>query len=117
MLESEGISARVNNIHTLKPIDEAAIIKAARETGAIVTAEEHQIYGGLGSAVAQVTSQHHPVPIEYVAVMDRFGQSGKPSELMEAFGVKDKNIVQAAHRVLEKKRANRVKVFSEGVKW
>jgi len=116
MLESEGVSARVINIHTLKPIDEAAIIKAARETGAIVTAEEHQIYGGLGSAVAQVTSQHHPVPIEYVAVMDRFGQSGKPSELMAAFGLKDVNIVQAAHRVLQKKREGRVKIYSEGVK-
>jgi len=116
MLESEGITARVLNIHTLKPMDESTIIKAARETGAVVTAEEHQIYGGLGSAVAQITAQHHPVPIEYVAVMDRFGQSGKPAELMAAFGLKDVNIVQAAHRVLQKKREGRVKIYSEGVK-
>ena len=104
MLESQGISARVLNMHTLKPIDQGAIVKAAQETGAIVTAEEHQIYGGLGSAVAQVVAEHHPVPMEYVAVMDRFGMSGKPEELMKTFGIKDVNIVEAALRVLKRKR-------------
>jgi len=116
MLESERVSARVVNIHTLKPIDQAAIIKAARETGAIVTAEEHQINGGLGSTVAHIAAEHHPVPIEYVAVMDRFGQSGRPAELMEAFGLKDVNIVQAVHRVLKRKKESRVKIYREGVK-
>ncbi len=111
-LEKEGISARVINMHTLKPLDEKAIIQVARQTGAIVTAEEHQIYGGLGSAVAQVVSQHHPVPVEYIAVMDRFGQSGKPSELMEAFGLKDKDIVRAAHRALKRKKDSQARVFT-----
>ncbi len=111
IVESQGISARVINMHTLKPIDEEAIVTVARETGAIVTAEEHQIYGGLGSAVAHVVAAYHPVPIEYVAVMDRFGQSGKPDELMKAFGIKDVNIVQAALKVLKrKKRAVKNKV-------
>ena len=104
MLSSQGISARVLNMHTLKPIDREAIVKAAQETGAIVTAEEHQIYGGLGSAVAQVLAENHPVPIEYVAVMDRFGMSGKPDELMKVFGIKDVNIVEKALKVVNRKK-------------
>jgi transketolase len=102
-LEKSGVSARVINMHTLKPLDEERIIDAARECGAIVTAEEHQIYGGLGSAVAQVTSRECPVPVDYVAVMDRFGESGKPEELLTAFGLRSGNIVATALRVLEKK--------------
>ncbi|HKZ21647.1 MAG TPA: transketolase family protein [candidate division Zixibacteria bacterium] len=104
ILSSQGISARVLNMHTLKPIDKDAITKAAQETGAIVTAEEHQINGGLGSAVSQVVAENHPVPMEYVAVMDRFGMSGKPDELMKVFGIKDVNIVEKALKVIKRKK-------------
>lgn len=102
-LAGQGVSVRVVNLHTLKPLDAALIERCARETGAIVTAEEHQINGGLGGAVAEVVVRTHPVPIEMVAVHDRFGQSGKPAELMEAFGLKEKDVVAAIKRVLERK--------------
>ncbi len=102
-LSQSGIEARVINLHTLKPLDEQIIIRAARECGAIVTAEEHQIYGGLGSAVAQVVAREHPVPVDYVAVMDRFGESGQPDELLDAFGLRSKVIVEKAGKVLMKK--------------
>lgn len=82
-LAKEGINARVINIHTIKPIDEELIIKAAKETGVIVTAEEHSIIGGLGSAVAEVVSEKCPVPVLRVGVKDTFGESGKPNELLE----------------------------------
>lgn len=104
-LAREGIEARVLNMHTIKPIDREILISAAQECGAIVTAEEHQINGGLGGAVAEVIVRSHPVPMEFVAVDDRFGQSGKPDELMAAFGLKAPNIVKAAHRVLARKGA------------
>ena len=102
-LAKENIQARVINMHTIKPIDQDAIIKAAKETGAVVTAEEHQIFGGLGSAVAEVLAQHSPVPVEMVAMHDSFGESGKPEQLLEYFGLKDKNIVEAVKRILERK--------------
>lgn len=95
-LKTEGISARVVNMHTPKPIDKDAIIKAARETGAIVTAEEHTVLGGLGGAIAEVVVQNKPVPVKMVGVMDRFGVSGEPDELFGHFGLKAKNIMQAA---------------------
>jgi transketolase len=104
-LAQSGIEARVINMHTLKPLDEDCILRAARECGAIVTAEEHQIYGGLGSAVAQVVSREYPVPIDYVAVMDRFGESGKPEELLTAFGLRSGNITAKVMRVLKMKKA------------
>ena len=104
-LAQKGISARVVDLHTPKPIDRERIIRCARETGAVVTAEEHQVNGGLGGAVAEVIVQNHPVPMELVAVHDRFGQSGKPSELMDAFGLRAKDIVAAADKVLARKRA------------
>lgn len=85
-LAKEGINARVINIHTIKPIDEELIIKAAKETGVIVTAEEHSIIGGLGSAVAEVVSEKCPVPVLRVGVKDTFGESGKPNELLEKIG-------------------------------
>ena len=91
-------------MHTLKPLDDAAIERAARECGAIVTAEEHQIHGGLGGAVAEVVVATHPVPMELVAVRDRFGRSGKQDELMTAFGIKSPDIIQAAERALARKR-------------
>jgi transketolase len=106
-LASRGISARVVDLHTVKPLDRALIERCARETGAIVTAEEHQVNGGLGGAVAEVVVQTHAVPMELVAVHDRFGQSGKPAELMDAFGLRAKDIVAAADRVLQRKRAGR----------
>jgi transketolase len=102
-LSSEGIDVRVINSHTIKPIDENALITAAKETGAIVTAEEHQVHGGLGSAVAEVLSLHNPVPIEYVAIMDRFGESGEPEQLMKKFGLSSEGIIKAIKRVLGRK--------------
>ena len=102
-LGNSGISARVINMHTVKPLDEECIVQAARECGAIVTAEEHQIYGGLGSAVAQITAREWPVPVDNVAVMDRFGESGKPDELLTAFGLRSGNIIEKVERVLKMK--------------
>jgi transketolase len=104
-LAAKGVSVRVINLHTIKPLDRAIIVEAARETGAIVTAEEHQVNGGLGGAVAEVLVQEHPVPVEMVAVHDRFGQSGKPAELMAAFGLKEGDVVAAIERVLARKGA------------
>jgi len=104
-LAQSKISARVVDLHTVKPLDRALIERCARETGAIVTAEEHQVNGGLGGAVSEVVVQTCPVPMELVAVHDRFGQSGKPAELMDAFGLRAKDIVAAAERVLKRKRA------------
>jgi len=103
MLKSEGIDARVINMHTIKPLDVEAIQKAAQETGAIVTAEEHQLYGGLGSAVAEALVQSVPVPMEMVAVRDKFGVSGKPDQLLEYFHLKDVDIAAAAKKVIKRK--------------
>lgn len=103
-LQSEGIAARVINMHTVKPLDKETIVKAARETGAIVTAEDHQIHGGLGSAVAECLAQTIPTPQEFVAVNDTFGESGKGSELMEKYGIARGNIVAAAKRALKRKK-------------
>ncbi|MEM7008921.1 MAG: transketolase family protein [Thermodesulfobacteriota bacterium] len=102
-LSTKGIDVRVINCSTIKPIDEKAIVKAAKETGAIVTAEEHQVHGGLGSAVAEVVAKNNPVPMEYVAMMDRFGESGEPDELMHKFGLDDKGIIKAVNKVLKRK--------------
>jgi transketolase len=103
ILEQNGIKAKVLNIHTVKPIDEKAIIEAAKECGAIVTAEEHQKFGGLGSAVAEVVVKNSPVPMDFVAVNDTFGESGKPSDLITKYGLKDINIVTAVKNVLKRK--------------
>jgi transketolase len=102
-LANEGIDCRVLNMPTLKPIDEAAIVKAARETGAIVTAEEHQEHGGLGSMVARVTAKNHPVPMEFIAVKDKFGTSGKPAELLQRYGLTARDIVGAVREVIKRK--------------
>jgi len=98
-LKREGIDCRVVNMSTLKPIDEAAIIEAAADTGAIVTAEDHLEHGGLGSMVARVTATHHPVPMEFVAIKDTYAKSGKPAELMQRHGLTAKDIEQAVHKV------------------
>ncbi len=103
ILEKKGIKARVINIHTVKPIDEKIIIDAARECGAIVTAEEHQVYGGFGSAVAEVLVKNYPVPVEMLGVVDRFGESGEPMGLMSMFGLRDVNIENAVLKVLKRK--------------
>ncbi len=103
ILKKEGIDARVINMHTIKPLDEKTIVAAAKETGAIVTAEEHQMYGGLGSAVAEVLVQKYPVPLEMVAVKDQFGQSGTPQELLKFYHLKDVDIVEAARRAIKRK--------------
>lgn len=102
-LKSQGIDARVINMHTIKPLDVPAIISAVKETGAIVTAEEHQMYGGLGSAIAEAVAQNCPCPIEIVAVKDSFGESGTPNQLLAHFGLKDTNIVDAVKRVIQRK--------------
>ena len=99
ILEGEGIDGRVIDIHTLKPLDEEIILKAAKETGRIVTAEEHSIIGGLGSAVAEVTSRNCPVPIRMVGQQDTFGESGKPDELLEKYGMTAADIVQAVREL------------------
>jgi len=104
-LEKEGISVELINIHTIKPLDEEAVLKSARKTGAVVTAEEHNVLGGLGESIARVLSLHAPVPQEYVAVNDRFGESGKDFELMKAYGLDAESIVKAVRRVLARKKA------------
>lgn len=104
ILLNEGIHASVINIHTIKPIDHEAIIKEAKKTRAIVTAENHNIINGLGSAVAEVLGENYPVHMERVGVKDHFGEVGKKDFLMEKFGLKAKNIVEAAHRVLARKQ-------------
>jgi transketolase len=103
LLDKKGIKARVVNVHTIKPLDEKAIISAAKECGAIVTAEEHQIYGGFGSAVAEAVVKNYPVPVEMVAVNDTFGESGDPMDLMTKYGLRDVNIVKAVEKVLKRK--------------
>jgi transketolase len=105
-LQSRDISVGVVNLHTLKPLDTEAIINAAKSTGAIVTAEEHQKIGGLGSAVAEVLGEHFPVPIERVGVDDTFGESGEPNTLMDHYGLGVDDIIRAVERVLERKHAS-----------
>lgn len=102
-LKAEGITARVLNMGSVKPLDVGAIITAAKETGAIVTAEEHSVIGGLGSAVAEVLAKNDPVPMEMVGVQDEFGQSGKALELLELYKLTDVAIVEAAKKVLDRK--------------
>ena len=103
-LSKEGIEVMVINSHTVKPLDSDIIIKAAKETGAIVSVEEHQINGGFGSAVAEVLAKNHPVPQEFIGVNDRFGESGEPLELVEKFGMGVKDIKEAVIRVIKRKK-------------
>ncbi len=102
-LAQAGISARVINMASIKPIDKDAIVKAAQETGAILTAEEHNVLGGLGSAVAEVVVQEAPVPMAFVGVQDSFGESGTPKELMAKYGLTAKDIVVAAKKLVARK--------------
>jgi transketolase len=103
-LEKEGISCDLINIHTIKPLDTEAVIRSISKTSCIVTAEEHQQNGGLGDSIAQVASQHHPCAHEYVAVMDSFGESGKPMDLLKKYGLTADNIVAKAKLAFSKKR-------------
>ena len=103
-LAEEGISARVTNVHTIKPIDKEDVIEAAKTTGCIVTAEEHNIFGGLGSAVAEVVCENCPVPVLRVGVEDKFGKSGKVPALLEAYGLTTENIVAKAKSAIAAKK-------------
>ena len=103
ILEKEGISAEVINIHTIKPIDHQAITESVAKTGCAVTAEEHQLNGGLGESVAQVLIKGQPAPMEMVGVNDQFGESGKPEELLEKYGLGTQNLVDAAKKAMGRK--------------
>ena len=101
-LKAEGINARLINIHTIKPIDKDIIIKAAKETGNIVTVEEHSIIGGLGSAVAEVLSEEAPCKLTRIGINDEFGQSGKPADLLDFYGLNAKHIAKKVKEILGK---------------
>ncbi len=103
MLQKEGIEARVVNMHTIKPIDESMIIESAEKTQAIVTAEEHQLLGGLGSAVCEVLAQKYPVPVEMIGMKDSYGESGDPEGLLKKYHMKAADIAQAAKKVIKRK--------------
>lgn len=102
-LEAEGIKSKVMNLASIKPIDVEGIVALAKETRAIVTIEEHQVIGGMGSAVAEVLAKNFPVPIEFIGVQDKFGQSGTPEELIEHYGLGTKSIKEAVKKVLGRK--------------
>lgn len=104
ILADSGVSARVINLHTIKPLDEELIIRCAKETGAIVTAEEHQINGGMGSAVCEILARNFPVSVEFIGICDSFGESGKPDELMKKYHLKDIDIVNACIKVIKRKK-------------
>lgn len=103
-LKNQGIIARVINIHTLKPVDKEILVKAARETGAIITVEEHNIIGGLGSAVAEVLSEEISVPVLRIGVNDVFGESGLPDQLLEAYGLTANNVIEKAKKAISLKK-------------
>ena len=102
-LEAEGIKAEVINIHTIKPLDEKAVLESAAKTGAVVVAEEHFVAGGLGELISGVLAANKPAPVEYVAIKDKFGQSGTPAALMKAYGLDAENIVAASKRAMARK--------------
>jgi transketolase len=99
-LEKTGTKVRVINLHTIKPLDEETIIKAARDAGRVVTVEEHQVAGGVGSAVAELLAKNYPVPMRFVGVQDQFGQSGKPQELLAYYGIDTKSIIEAVKKII-----------------
>ncbi len=104
LLKADGINARIINMATIKPLDEDAVISAAKETGAIVTAEEHSVIGGLGSAVCDVVCEKHPVPVLKLGMNDRFGMSGPAAELLDKFGFRAKNIAEMAKKAIALKK-------------
>jgi transketolase len=103
LLEKEGIDAEIINIHTIKPLDTEAILQSAYKTGCVVTAEEHQLNGGLGDAVCQLLSRNKPTPVEMIGVNNSFGESGTPAQLMEKYGLNAKSIVEAVRKVIGRK--------------
>jgi len=105
-LEAEGISVEVINLHTIKPFDEAAILNSLKKTGCVVTAEEHNVIGGMGDVVAQAAAKHYPVPVEYIGTQDTFGESGTPNQLLTKYGLDAVNIVAAAKKVMSRKSKN-----------
>ncbi len=103
MLNEKGISAEIINVHTIKPLDEKTVLQSLKKTGCGVTAEEHQINGGMGESIAQVVTKNLPKPLEMIGIKDVFGESGKPDELMAKYGLDAQNIVKAAEKVVSKK--------------
>ena len=103
ILEEKGYSVELINIHTIKPLDAAAVLESIQKTRCAVTVEEHNIIGGLGDSIAQVAASHHPVPIEYIGTRDTFGESGKPTELLTKYGLDTPFIVAAAEKVMSRK--------------
>ena len=103
-LEKEGLAVRVLNVVSIKPMDEEKVIQAAKDAGCVVTVEEHQVTGGMGSAVAEVLAKNHPVPIEFVGVQNRFGESGSPNELIEHFGMGTAHIKEAVKKAVARKK-------------
>jgi len=104
ILEEKGISVELINVHTIKPLDEAAVLRSIRKTGCVVTAEEHNVIGGLGDAIAQCAARNFPVPIEYVGTNDTFGESGTPKDLLKKYGLDIPDIVKAAEKVMARRR-------------
>ena len=102
-LAAQGISAELINIHTIKPLDDECILSSIAKTKCVVTAEEHQIAGGMGESIAKLLANNSPTPMEFVAVNDKFGESGKPADLMKKYGLHSSNIIEATHRVLKRK--------------
>ena len=102
-LQEKGIQAEVINIHTIKPLDQESVLKSVKKTQCVVTAEEHMLNGGLGDSIAQVLAKHYPSPIEMVGVNDSFGESGKPDQLLEKYGLKTQNIVNACLQSIKRK--------------
>jgi transketolase len=103
ILANQGINAEIINIHTIKPLDNEAVINSVKKTGCAVSAEEHQLNGGLGDSIAQVLARNYPAPMEYIAVNDSFGESGVPEQLMEKYGLSANHIVEAAKKVIARK--------------
>jgi transketolase len=104
LLAEQGINAEIINIHTIKPLDEEAVLASVRKTRCVVTAEEHQRHGGLGDSIAQLLARHEPLPLEMVAVNDSFGESGTPDQLMQKYGLTEMDVVRAVNDVLKRKK-------------
>lgn len=105
ILEEQGYSVELINIHTIKPLDEEAVLKSITKTGCAVTAEEHNVLGGLGDSIAQVAARHMPIPIEYIGTKDTFGESGKPLDLLKKYGLDTPQIVEAALKAMARKKS------------
>ena len=103
ILEARGISVELINIHTIKPLDEEAVIKSISKTKCAVTVEEHNIIGGLGDSIAQVAAKHLPIPIEYIGTKDTFGESGTPTQLLTKYGLDTPDIIAAVEKVISRK--------------